>query len=90
MGAVSHRPHARSLRPLGAVSPHTPQKPSGQIPCQHSSEQLPFLELHLIIRKYHIIHIRTRHVSFSILIGRNSVAEWLIVASTYHLNSDPK
>jgi len=35
MGAVSHRPHARSLRPLGAVSPHTPQKPSGQIPCQH-------------------------------------------------------
>ena len=37
-----------------------------------------------------IIHIRTRHVSFSILIGRNSVAEWLIVASTYHLNSDPK
>jgi hypothetical protein len=21
--------------PLGAVSPHTPQKPSGQIPCQH-------------------------------------------------------
>ena len=36
------------------------------------------------------IHIRTRHVSFSILIGRNSVAEWLIVASTYHLNSDPK
>jgi len=38
----------------------------------------------------HIIHIRTRHVSFSILIGRNSVAEWLIVASTNHLNSDPK
>jgi len=37
-----------------------------------------------------IIHIRTRHVSFSILIGRNSVAEWLIVASTYYLNSDPK
>jgi hypothetical protein len=37
-----------------------------------------------------IIHIRTWHVSFSILIGRNSVAEWLIVASTYHLNSDPK
>ena len=37
-----------------------------------------------------IIHIRTRHVSFSILIGRNSVAEWLIVAGTYHLNSDPK
>jgi len=37
-----------------------------------------------------IIHIRTRHVSFSILIGCNSVAEWLIVASTYHLNSDPK
>jgi hypothetical protein len=29
-------------------------------------------------------------MSFSILIGRNSVAEWLIVASTYHLNSDPK
>jgi len=28
-------------------------------------------------------------VSFSILIGRNSVAEWLIVANTYHLNSDP-
>ena len=39
---------------------------------------------------FFIIHIRTRHVSFSILIGRNSVAEWLIVASTYHLNSDPK
>ena len=39
---------------------------------------------------YGIIHIRTRHVSFSILIGRNSVAGWLIVASTYHLNSDPK
>jgi hypothetical protein len=37
-----------------------------------------------------IIHIWTRHVSFSILIGRNSVAEWLIVASSYHLNSDPK
>jgi hypothetical protein len=30
----------------------------------------------------YIIHISTRHVSFSILIGRNSVAEWLIVAST--------
>jgi hypothetical protein len=28
-------------------------------------------------------------VSFSILIGHNSVAEWLIVASTYHLNSGP-
>jgi hypothetical protein len=40
--------------------------------------------------KQPIIHIRTRHVSFSILIGRNSVAEWLIVASMYHLNSDPK
>jgi len=38
----------------------------------------------------YIIHIRTRHVSVSILIGRNSVAEWLMVASTYHLNSDPK
>ena len=37
-----------------------------------------------------LLFIRTRHVSFSILIGRNSVAEWLIVASTYHLNSDPK
>jgi hypothetical protein len=36
------------------------------------------------------IHISTRHVSVSILISRNSVAEWLIVASTYHLNSDPK
>jgi len=37
-----------------------------------------------------ITNKQTRHVSFSILIGRNSVAEWLIVASTYHLNSDPK
>jgi hypothetical protein len=36
------------------------------------------------------IHISTRHVSFSILIRRNSVAEWLIVVNTYHLNSDPK
>jgi hypothetical protein len=30
MGAASHRPHARSLRPLGAVSPRTPHKPWGQ------------------------------------------------------------
>jgi len=37
VGAVSHRPHARSLRQLGAVSPHTPQKPSGQIPCQQEA-----------------------------------------------------
>jgi len=35
MGAASHRPHARSLRPSGAVSSQTPHKPSGQIPCQH-------------------------------------------------------
>jgi len=35
-----------------------------------------------------IIHIRRRHVSFSILIGQNSVAEWLIVASINHMNSD--
>jgi len=34
MGAASHRPHARSLRPSGSVSPRTPHKPSGQIPCQ--------------------------------------------------------
>jgi len=34
MGAASHRPHARSLGPSGSVSPRTPQKPSGQIPCQ--------------------------------------------------------
>jgi len=32
----------------------------------------------------HIIHIRRRHVYFSILIGQNSVAEWLIVASINH------
>jgi hypothetical protein len=38
----------------------------------------------------YIIHIRAGHVPFLILIGRNSVAEWLIVASTYHFNSDPK
>jgi len=38
----------------------------------------------------YIIHLRTRHVSVSILIGRNSVAERLMVATTYHLNSDPK
>jgi len=35
MGAASHRPHARSLRPSVAVSPRMPHKPSGQIPCQH-------------------------------------------------------
>ena len=35
MGAASHRPHARSLRPMGSVSPRTPHKQSGQIPCQH-------------------------------------------------------
>jgi len=39
MGAASHRPHARSLRPLGAISPGTPHKPSGQIPCQHERVQ---------------------------------------------------
>ena len=27
-------------------------------------------------------------MSFSILIGQNSVAEWLIVASINHMNSD--
>jgi len=31
-----------------------------------------------------IINISIQHVSFSILIGHNSAAEWLIVASTYH------
>ena len=35
-----------------------------------------------------IIHIRRRHVSFSILIGQNSVAKWLIVASINHMNED--
>jgi len=35
-----------------------------------------------------IIHISTRNVSFSILIGQNSVAEWLIVASINHKNSN--
>jgi hypothetical protein len=39
MGAASHRPHARSLRPLGAESPRTPQKPSSQIPCQQFSRE---------------------------------------------------
>jgi len=34
MVAISHRPHARSLRPMVAVSPRTPHKPSGQISCQ--------------------------------------------------------
>jgi len=37
-----------------------------------------------------IIHIRRRHVSFSILIGQTSVAEWLIVASINHKNSNQK
>jgi hypothetical protein len=50
---------------------------------------VPTISQHMKIRNT-IIHIRTRDVSFSILIGRNSVAEWLIVLSTYHLNSDPK
>jgi len=36
MGAACDRPDARCLGPMGAASPHTPQKPSGQIPCQHS------------------------------------------------------
>jgi len=36
MGAAIHRPDARCLRPMGAATPHTPQKTSGQIPCQHS------------------------------------------------------
>jgi len=31
MGATSHRPDARSLRPMGSVSPRTPLKPPGQI-----------------------------------------------------------
>ena len=45
----------------------------------------------ILWRYFHlIIHIRPRHVSCSIVIGRNSVAEWLIVATTYHLNSDFK
>jgi len=35
MGAASDRPHARSLRPMGAVSPRTPPKPPGQISRQH-------------------------------------------------------
>jgi hypothetical protein len=34
MGATSHRPDARSLRPMGAVSPRTPPKSPGQISCQ--------------------------------------------------------
>jgi len=43
MGAASHWPHARSLRPSGAVSPHTPQKPSGQIPCQQLQISLDYM-----------------------------------------------
>jgi hypothetical protein len=38
MGAASHRPHARSFRPMGAVSRQMPQKPPGQIPSQHVRE----------------------------------------------------
>jgi len=37
-----------------------------------------------------IIHISTRNVSFSIRIGQNSVAEWLIVSSINHKNSNQK
>lgn len=53
MRANSHRPNARRLRSMGAASAHTPQKPSGQIPCQqnipccstdiHTSTVLPTL-----------------------------------------------
>jgi len=43
-----------------------------------------------VSRIEHIIHISTQNVSFSILIGQNSVAEWLIVASINHKNSNQK
>jgi len=36
------------------------------------------------------IHISTRNVSFLILIGQKSVAEWLIVASINHNDSNQK
>jgi hypothetical protein len=36
------------------------------------------------------IHIRRQYVSFSILINQTSVAEWLIVASINHKNSNQK
>jgi len=49
----------------------------------HTIQDLPNL---INIRTF--IYIRTWHVSFSILIGQNSVAEWLIVASVNHMNSD--
>jgi len=43
-----------------------------------------------LYRSWTSTYIRRWEVSFLILIGPNSVAEWLIVVNTYHLNSDSK